>query len=111
MALCAEHLRAGGVVAIPTETVYGLAAVATDEAAVARVFALKERPTFDPLIVHIADDEETRHDPVGTLAARGVVDGDGAGAQVRALAARLAAAFWPGPLTLVLPRGAAIPTW
>ena len=86
-------LRAGKLVAFPTETVYGLGANALDEAAVRAVFAAKRRPSFNPLIVH-----------VDSLARAGDV--------VRAIPAsahRLAAAFWPGPLTMVLPRRAAVP--
>ena len=79
-------LASGGLVAFPTETVYGLGADARDAAAVARLYAAKERPSFNPLIAHVAD----------LVAARrlGVFD---------AAAEALAAAFWPGPLTLVLP--------
>lgn len=91
-------LRAGGVVAIPTETVYGLAAVAFDEAAVARIFRAKDRPSFDPLIVHLGDPD---------LAA--TVNLMRLSPAARAAAAALTAAFWPGPLTLVLPRGARVP--
>ena len=76
----------GGLVAIPTETVYGLAADATDAAAVARIYAAKGRPSFNPLIVHVPD-----RDAAERLA---VLDRD---------ARRLADAFWPGPLTLVAP--------
>lgn len=86
LAAAAAQLRAGGIVAVPTETVYGLAARASDATAVARIYAAKGRPTFNPLIVHVADAE---------AAADLVV--------VDALAARLMAAFWPGGLTLVLP--------
>ena len=82
-----QLLRAGRLVAFPTETVYGLGADATDDRAVAAIFAAKDRPRFNPLIVHVSD----------ARAAREVVDFD-----ERAKA--LAAAFWPGPLTLVLPR-------
>ena len=80
-------LRAGNLVAIPTETVYGLAGDATDDRAVARIFAAKERPSFNPLIVHVAE----------IAAAREIVRFD-------ARAEDLVARFWPGPLTLVLPR-------
>ena len=79
-------IRAGGIVAVPTETVYGLAADAGDSAAVARIYAAKGRPSFNPLIVHVTDAAMA-----GELA---VFDDD---------AHALAAAFWPGPLTLVLP--------
>ncbi|RKG96381.1 threonylcarbamoyl-AMP synthase [Corallococcus sp. CA053C] len=85
-----EMLRRGGVIALPTETVYGLAANAEDELAVRRVFAIKGRPATHPLIVHIPGAE---HLPEW---ARTVPDE----------AQALARAFWPGPLTLVLPRTA-----
>jgi L-threonylcarbamoyladenylate synthase len=79
-------LASGGIAAIPTETVYGLAADAANSAAVAQVYAAKGRPGFNPLIVHVAD---------GAMAGRYAV--------FNPMAERLAAAFWPGPLTLVLP--------
>ncbi len=79
-------LAGGGIVAVPTETVYGLAGDATDVNAVARIYAAKGRPGFNPLIVHVPD----------LAAAERLVE---VGAAARALAAR----FWPGPLTLVLP--------
>jgi L-threonylcarbamoyladenylate synthase len=82
----ADVLRAGGLVAIPTETVYGLGADATDATAVARIYAAKGRPSFNPLISHVSD----------LAAARRIAQFDDA-------ALRLAA-FWPGPLTLVLPK-------
>ncbi len=80
-------LRAGDPVAIPTETVYGLAADATNAAAVAHIYAAKGRPSFNPLIAHVSG---------AAMAAEHV--------EVAPLAARLMAAFWPGPLTLVLPK-------
>lgn len=83
----AEVIRRGGLVAIPTETVYGLAADARNGIAVARLFEAKGRPRFNPLIVHVPDIE----------AARSLAEIDDA-------AEKLAAAFWPGPLTLVLRR-------
>lgn len=89
----AEHLRAGEVVALPTETVYGLAANALDDRAVAKIFQIKGRPAHNPVIVHVASDEM----------ARACVK------QWPGTAERLASAFWPGPLTLVLPRAAKIP--
>lgn len=79
-------LASGGLVAFPTETVYGLGADATDDAAVARIYAAKERPAFNPLIAHLPDTESARE----------VAEFDD-------VAERLASAFWPGPLTLVLP--------
>lgn len=87
---------------MPTETVYGLAAVATDPAAVARVFAAKERPLFDPLIVHVANG-----DPVLQLA--GIVSLDGFSPRGRRTLESLWDRFWPGPLTLVLPRTSRVP--
>jgi len=89
----AELLRAGEVVALPTETVYGLAANALDKKAVAKIFAIKGRPANNPIIVHVADN---------ALAKRCV-------ARWPDLADKLANAFWPGPLTLVLPRAEEIP--
>ena len=86
-------LRAGGVVAVPTETVYGLAANAFDPEAVLQVFAIKERPSFDPLIVHVGDRSEVA----------------GVARELPAGAEALMDAFWPGPLTLVLPRRPEVP--
>jgi L-threonylcarbamoyladenylate synthase len=79
-------LRAGGLVAFPTETVYGLGADATYDAAVASIYAAKERPSFNPLIAHVPD--------VGAAEALALLDQD---------ARLLASAFWPGPLTIVAP--------
>lgn len=92
IALAARILADGGLVAFPTETVYGLGALARDAGAVARLYAAKGRPRFNPLIAHVAD----------LAAARAL-------AQFGAVAERLAAAFWPGPLTLVLPKRANAP--
>lgn len=89
----AERLRAGGLVGMPTETVYGLAANALDEAAISRVFALKGRPKDHPLIVHLASAAQ-----LGQWSAA---------ADDRA--ARLAEALWPGPLTLVVKKARAVP--
>lgn len=86
--LAVERLRLGGVVAIPTETVYGLAADAGNRSAVARVFEVKGRPTDHPLIVHLASADEL---PAWA-------------ADVSDAAAKLAAACWPGPLTMLVPR-------
>src|ERR1700693_2496357 len=85
----ARVLAAGGLVAFPTETVYGLGAAATNGRAVARLYEAKGRPAFNPLIAHVAD----------LAAARALARFDGD-------AEKLAAAFWPGPLTLVLPKTA-----
>jgi L-threonylcarbamoyladenylate synthase len=89
----ARRLREGGIVAFPTETVYGLGARASDPRAVARVFEVKARPRFDPLIVHLAEASwlprvSPSRDPRASL---------------------LASRFWPGPLTLVVPRLPAVP--
>jgi L-threonylcarbamoyladenylate synthase len=87
IARAADLLRAGGVVAFGTETVYGLGADATSDTAVARIFAAKERPRFNPLISHFPDAEAAFVQ-----------------AAPNDMALRLAERFWPGPLTLVLPR-------
>lgn len=89
----AALLRDGGVVAFPTETVYGLGANAFDARAVARVFDIKGRPAFDPLIVHVLDE---------AMLARVVSD-------VPTMARRLIERFWPGPLTLVLRKQPEVP--
>jgi L-threonylcarbamoyladenylate synthase len=84
----AALLEAGEVVAVPTETVYGLAANATDTDAVLKIFEAKQRPQFNPLIVHVAETDQAFDYALAVPEA----------------ARRLAAAFWPGPLTLVLPK-------
>jgi len=86
IAEAAHILRLGGLVAFPTETVYGLAADATSDAAVARIYAAKARPKFNPLIAHVTSLE--------AALGQGVFSAN---------ALRLAEAFWPGPLTLVVP--------
>jgi L-threonylcarbamoyladenylate synthase len=83
----AALLKEGGLVAFPTETVYGLGGDATQDEAVARIYAAKGRPQFNPLIAHVEDAKAAEAQGLFTDAAR-----------------KLAAAFWPGPLTLVLPR-------
>ena len=92
IAEAARILAAGGLVAFPTETVYGLGADAGNGEAIARLYAAKGRPAFNPLIAHVAS----------AAAARKL-------ARFDAAAERLAAAFWPGPLTLVLPKAADCP--
>lgn len=92
----ARLLAKGEIVALPTETVYGLGCDALNPAAVARVFAAKERPSFDPLIVHVEDAEDIHC----FTTVRG---------NVQKLVLRLAENFWPGPLTLVLPASERIP--
>jgi L-threonylcarbamoyladenylate synthase len=93
VAAAAEVLRRDGLVAFPTETVYGLGADALNAAAVAGIFAAKGRPAHNPVIVHVADAAD-----VPRVASSWPDE-----------AARLAERFWPGPLTLVLPRAAAMP--
>jgi len=93
IARAAERLRAGGLVAFPTETVYGLGAHALDRAAVQRLFAAKGRPIHDPVIVHV--DTIERIDPLVT--------------EIPDAALSLAARFWPGPLTLVMRRSSQVP--
>lgn len=90
----ARRLMSGGLVALPTETVYGLGADAAQREAVAALYALKGRPADHPLIVHVLDAPAAQH--------WGVLD---------ARAHRLMAAFWPGPLTLIVPRQPAAPAW
>jgi L-threonylcarbamoyladenylate synthase len=92
----AELLRLGGTVAFPTETVYGLGANALDSTAVGRIFAAKERPGWDPVIVHVCDREMIKR--VAEISA-----------SLTAKVEALMAAFWPGPLTLLLPRTSAVP--
>jgi L-threonylcarbamoyladenylate synthase len=82
----AACLRAGGLVAMPTETVYGLAALATSDTAVASIYAAKGRPSFNPLIAHFTDIESAARE-----------------ARLDPRARKLAASFWPGPLTIVAP--------
>ena len=89
----AAHLRAGRLVAIPTETVYGLAGNAFDPGAVAGIFEAKQRPAFDPLICHAASMEQVA----------GIV------ADIPEAARALGRAVWPGPLTMILPRGPKVP--
>src|SRR3954464_15689967 len=88
IAEAARLILAGQPVAVPTETVYGLAADATDPAAVASIYAAKGRPSFNPLIVHVRDLAQA--ETIGTFSAT---------------ARALAEAHWPGPLTLVVPLG------
>lgn len=97
IARAAQILCAGGLVALPTETVYGLGANALNAEAVARIFQAKQRPSWDPIIVHIAGPvtQNPMLEPLVT--------------NLPAAAPDLMQAFWPGPLTLLLPRSAAVP--
>ncbi len=89
-------IRSGGLVAFPTETVYGLGANALDAGAVARIYEAKQRPLNDPLIVHIADSTDLAT-LIGPTAPGALIE-------------KLTRAFWPGPLTLVLPRSSRVPS-
>jgi len=93
LGVAGEILESGGLVAIPTETVYGLAANALDEKAAAKIYAAKGRPSDNPLIVHIADMEELE-----PLVSR-----------LPDEAVKLAKRFWPGPLTMILPKSSKVP--
>ncbi len=89
----ARVIRDGGLVAFPTETVYGLGADACNSIAVARIFEVKKRPSIDPLIVHVLDPEQAKH--CGKFASE--------------FSSKLMERFWPGPLTLVVPKTDIIP--
>jgi len=89
----ASILKSGGLVAFPTETVYGLGASALNPQSVARVFEVKKRPSFDPFIVHIADPSDVEH----------------LCRDISTKAFELMDKFWPGPLTLVLPKSNIVP--
>lgn len=89
----AEVIRSGGLVAFPTETVYGLGANALDPAAVARIFEAKGRPATNPVITHVSETSDVLN----------------VAANWPETAAKLAARFWPGPLTLVVPKGSRVP--
>jgi len=93
IARAAAILRDGGTVAFPTETVYGLGANALNSEAVAKIFAAKQRPSWDPLIVHVSDRQLLER----------------VAAEIPPAAARLIERFWPGPLTLLLPRRPEVP--
>lgn len=94
VSLAAEILRSGGIIGLPTETVYGLAALVQHENAVHRIFDTKGRPRNHPLIIHVSSLEEAKK--------WGVFNGT---------AIALASAFWPGPLTLLVPRTSLVPDW
>ena len=95
-AAAVELLRQGGIVALPTETVYGLAADALNPIAVAKIFEAKERPRFDPLIVHLPSRDW--FEKIADVAS-----------QDRELISKLADTFWPGPFTIVLPKHQSVP--
>lgn len=91
LGLAAQRLKEGGIVALPTETVYGLGVDAENEAAITRMYEIKGRPKDHPVIVHIADFQDLSYWTT----------------EIPDYAARLAKAFWPGPMTLILPRSGA----
>jgi L-threonylcarbamoyladenylate synthase len=89
-----QTLKAGGIVGIPTETVYGLAAIALNEQAVSRVFSAKGRPTSHPLIIHLSPNDDINR-----------------WGELNKSAQLLASTFWPGPITLLVPRTRLVPDW
>ena len=89
-----QTLKAGGIVGIPTETVYGLAAIALNEDAVTRVFSAKGRPTSHPLIIHLSPNDDINR-----------------WGELNESAQLLASTFWPGPITLLVPRTRLVPDW
>jgi L-threonylcarbamoyladenylate synthase len=89
-----QTLKAGGIVGIPTETVYGLAAIALNEQAVSRVFSAKGRPTSHPLIIHLSPNDDINR-----------------WGELNESAQLLASTFWPGPITLLVPRTRLVPDW
>jgi L-threonylcarbamoyladenylate synthase len=105
LSLASEALLRGEVVAIPTETVYGLAGVALNPLALARIFGTKERPSFDPLIVHVGMGLKR----VVELERHQLIDAKKFSLEARVIADRLMGEFWPGPLTLVLPKHESVP--
>lgn len=103
-------LKSGSVVAMPTETVYGLAGIAFNEKALAKIFSVKERPTFDPLIVHVAPKLLTSGLSIlDSLSRLKLVDSSRMNEDAKIIFEKLAAKFWPGPLTFVLPKQASVP--
>jgi L-threonylcarbamoyladenylate synthase len=105
LTLAARELRAGNIVAIPTETVYGLAGNAFEAASLSKIFLAKERPTFDPLIVHVALEKYTLAD---LMREQLVYPHNLSDLAVKRID-QLIRAYWPGPLTLVLPKSNLVP--
>lgn len=105
LAPAVKELLDGGIVGIPTETVYGLAGDATKASAITKIFSTKERPHFDPLIVHVPE----HWNSIERLNEHGVIDSAALSDGQKTLTAALIKAFWPGPLTLLLPKHASIP--
>jgi L-threonylcarbamoyladenylate synthase len=113
--IVAQALRAGEIAGIPTETVYGLAGHALEPSALAKIFAAKERPTFDPLIVHVSNrllqrkSNDKSSGALEALANSGLVNLEAMNPLARDRAETLIQKFWPGPLTLVLPKLPGVP--
>jgi L-threonylcarbamoyladenylate synthase len=105
LAFAARELRAGNIVAVPTETVYGLAGNAFEAASLSKIFMAKERPTFDPLIVHVALEKYTLAD---LMREQLIYPHDLSDIAVKRID-QLIRTFWPGPLTLVLPKSNLVP--
>jgi len=103
--LAARILKQGGIVAMPTETVYGLAGNAFEAGSLSKIFLTKERPTFDPLIVHIAPEQAT----LAGLMREQLIDPHGLSDAAVKRIDLLIRKFWPGPLTLVLPKSDLVP--
>jgi L-threonylcarbamoyladenylate synthase len=104
-----ELLRQSHVIGMPTETVYGLAGNAFNEEAVTKIFSAKERPTFDPLIVHVSDSIMNAPSLLEALQTLGLVSRSSLSERAQQRAEILLRAFWPGPFTLVLPKTTAVP--
>jgi L-threonylcarbamoyladenylate synthase len=105
----AKAIRRGEVIGFPTETVYGLAGDALNLNALVRIFEVKERPTFDPLIVHIAPPEKNNFFRIETLEILEIANIRELNTETVQSLQRIIEAFWPGPLTLVLPKHSRIP--
>jgi L-threonylcarbamoyladenylate synthase len=106
----ADLLKNGEVVALPTETVYGLAGNALSPASVLKIFAAKERPSFDPLIVHVSDRSlQSSEGMLQPLVNQKIISADVLQWSCRPEIEKAMTHFWPGPLTFILPRGSMIP--
>ncbi len=107
--LCAIQLHDSQLVGIPTETVYGLASLAFDEVAIEKVFKAKERPTFDPLIVHVSQHARGSLSFLEYLSSLHLVELDKIDTHSKVIYENIMRAFWPGPLTVVLPKKKEVP--
>lgn len=105
----AELLKKGEIVALPTETVYGLAGNATDALIVKKIFEAKERPSFDPLIVHLSDSYLNHFSPLEILVKDQILDSSILNWKNKNSIELAMKKFWPGPLTMILPKGNKIP--